>query len=155
MTNEDFLKEAISLAVENARIGGGPFGAVIVKDGRVIARGVNKVTALNDPTAHAEVMAIRKASEVLGDFNLAGCELYSSCEPCPMCLGAIYWARLDKVYFGAGKDDAAKYGFDDRTIEIQLKSNLEDRSISMKQMLQKEAIEAFVEWNNNVDKRSY
>ncbi len=155
MTNEDFLKEAISLAVENARIGGGPFGAVIVKDGRVIARGVNKVTILNDPTAHAEVMAIRKASEVLGDFNLAGCELYSSCEPCPMCLGAIYWARLDKVYFGAGKDDAAKYGFDDRAIEIQLKSNLEDRSISMKQMLQKEAIEAFVEWNNNVDKRSY
>ena len=105
-TKDDFMREAIALSIENVKNGGGPFGAVIVKDGEIIARGVNRVTASNDTTAHAEVSAIREAAGKLGRFNLSGCEIYTSCEPCPMCLGAIYWARLDKMYYANTKTDA-------------------------------------------------
>jgi guanine deaminase len=155
MGGESYMREAIKLAVENVKKGGGPFGAVIVKDGQIISRGINRVTELNDPTAHAEVMAIRGASAVLNDFNLTGCEIYSSCEPCPMCLGAIYWARLERVIFGAGKYDAANYGFDDQWIEEEIKADLKQRSLPMIQVLQNEAIHAFVEWENFVDKKKY
>ena len=116
MEHEDFMRQAIALAVENVKSGGGPFGAVIVKDGKVVATGVNRVTSDNDPTAHAEVNAIRKACMLLGTFDLSGCVLYTSCEPCPMCLGAIYWAHLDKIYYGANQRDAASANFDDSYI---------------------------------------
>src|SRR5204862_2744851 len=111
-----FMAEAIRLSIENVRNGGGPFAAVVVKDGEIIARGVNRVTATNDPTAHAEVVAIREACKALGTFQLTGCEIYTSCEPCPMCLAAIYWSRPAKVYFANTKDDAAAVGFDDSLI---------------------------------------
>src|SRR5258706_15243445 len=115
--HEDFMREAIRISVEQMRAGqGGPFGAVVVKDGRIIARGWNRVTTSHDPTAHAEVTAIREACRALGDFRLTECELYSSCEPCPMCLGAIYWARIQRLYFAAGRQDAAEAGFDDEFI---------------------------------------
>jgi len=114
--HEDFMLEAIRLSKENIDNGGGPFGAVIVKDGKIIAKGVNKVTVNNDPTAHAEVTAIREATKILNTFDLAGCEIYTSCEPCPMCLGAIYWAHLDKIYFGNTKIDAKNIGFNDTFI---------------------------------------
>ncbi|MCL1867715.1 MAG: nucleoside deaminase, partial [Paludibacter sp.] len=110
---DKFMREAIALSVENVQDNGGPFGAVIVKNGEIIARGVNRVTANNDPTAHAEVSAIRAAAAKLGTFDLSGCEIFTSCEPCPMCLGAIYWAHLDKIYYGNTKADAARIGFDD------------------------------------------
>ena len=121
--NEDFMREAIALSVENVKQGGGPFAAVIVKDGKVVAKAANRVTANNDPTAHAEVSAIREAARRLGTFDLSGCEIYTSCEPCPMCLGAIYWAHLDKMYYGNDKHDAKRIGFDDSFIydEIALK----------------------------------
>ena len=106
MKKDDFMREAIAISIENVKNGGGPFGAVIVKDNEIIARGANRVTASNDPTAHAEVSAIREAARKLGTFNLSGCEIYTSCEPCPMCLGAIYWSRLDKIYYANNKVDA-------------------------------------------------
>src|SRR4051812_15266292 len=119
--NESFMREAIRLSVENVEQGkGGPFGAVIVKDGKIIASGTNQVTATNDPTAHAEVVAIRKACEALKSFQLEGCEIYCSCEPCPMCLGAIYWARPDKIFFANSKEDAAAIHFDDQLIYEEL-----------------------------------
>ena len=116
MKKEDFMRKAIELSIENVKNGGGPFGAVIVKDGEIVATGVNRVTANHDPTAHAEVSAIRAACQKLGTFDLSGCEIYTSCEPCPMCLGAIYWAHLDKIYYGNNKTDAARIGFDDSFI---------------------------------------
>jgi tRNA(Arg) A34 adenosine deaminase TadA len=151
-----FMREAIKLSLDNMRAGnGGPFGAVIVKDGKIIARGFNKVTSTNDPTAHAEVVAIREACKVLGSFQLDGCEIYTSCEPCPMCLGAIYWARPDKMYYANTKVDAANIGFDDQFIYEEIELDLHKRKLPTEQMLQDEAIEAFKEWQSKTDKIEY
>jgi guanine deaminase len=151
-----FMREAIKLSLDNMRAGnGGPFGAVIVKDGKIIARGFNKVTSTNDPTAHAEVVAIREACKALGSFQLDGCEIYTSCEPCPMCLGAIYWARPDKMYYANTKVDAANIGFDDQFIYEEIELDLDKRKLPTEQLLQEEAIEAFKEWQSKTDKIEY
>lgn len=152
---EEFMLEAIGLSIKNIDHDGGPFGAVIVKDGKIIARGVNRVTSNNDPTAHAEVNAIREAAAHLGTFDLQGCEIYSSCEPCPMCLGAIYWARLDKLYFANTKLDAKNIDFDDSFIYEELDLPIEKRKIPTKQMLREKALEAFNKWKNKTDKIEY
>jgi tRNA(Arg) A34 adenosine deaminase TadA len=150
------MARAIALAVENARSGrGGPFGCVVVNDGEIISEGVNRVTATNDPTAHAEVVAIRQACQKLGRFELKGCDLYTSCEPCPMCLSAIYWARIEKVYFGGLASDAAKIGFDDSVIYDEIARPPLLRTIPMVQMMRKEALAAFRAWEENPDKTSY
>ena len=153
--SENFMKEAINLSIENVKNDGGPFGAVIVKDGKIIARGVNRVTQHNDPTAHAEVQAIRAATQELKTFDLSGCIIYTSCEPCPMCLGAIYWARLDKVYYGNNKTDAKNIGFDDSFIYDELDLPIEKRTIPFKQISKDEAIVAFKDWTNKTDKVEY
>ncbi len=150
-----YMRKAIALSVKNVKSGGGPFGAVIVKDGEVIATGANSVTKNNDPTAHAEVTAIRKAARKLGTFDLSGCEIYTSCEPCPMCLAAIYWARLDKIYFGNTKADAKEIGFDDSFIYDEIALKVEDRKISTSQMMREDALEAFKAWANKEDKIEY
>ena len=151
-----FMKEAVRLSIENVERGiGGPFGAVVVKNGKIIARGTNQVTASNDPTAHAEVIAIRKACEVLNSFQLGGCEIYCSCEPCPMCLGAIYWARPDKLFFANSKEDAAEIKFDDNFIYEELKRPLAERKLFTKQMLREEALVAFKKWAERSDKIEY
>ena len=156
MSAEIFMRRAIALSVEQARSGaGGPFGAVIVKDGRIIAEGANQVTASNDPTAHAEIVAIRNACAALHDFSLAGCEIYTSCEPCPMCLAAIYWARLDRIHFGNGRADAARIGFDDAFLYAEIPRAIEARSIPTAQLLAPEALAAFTEWEGNADKIRY
>lgn len=153
---EEYMREAIKLSIEKMKSGeGGPFGAVVVKDGVIIARGNNKVTSSNDPTAHAEVVAIREACKVLGTFQLDDCEIYTSCEPCPMCLGAIYWARPKKVYYGNTKVDAAKIGFDDQFIYDELDIDISSRKLPMEQFLQNEAIVAFEEWSRKQDKIEY
>ena len=145
MRKEDIMREAISLADDNVRNGGGPFGAVIVKDGKVVATGVNRVTANNDPTAHAEVSAIRNACKKLKTFDLSGCEIYSSCEPCPMCLGAIYWSRIKKIYYGNSKADAKDIGFDDSFIYDELALPYGQRHVAMERLLGDEAIATFNE----------
>lgn len=151
-----FMREAIQLSIDNViSNSGGPFGAVIVKDGKIIAKGVNQVTANNDPTAHAEVMAIRGACQKLGSFQLAGCEIYTSCEPCPMCLGAIYWARPDKVYFANTKADAAAIQFDDQFIYEELARTISERKLFTEQLLRDEALVAFEKWNQSIQKKSY
>ena len=155
MTNEELMRKAIELSIENVANGGGPFGAVIAKNGDIIATGVNRVTANNDPTAHAEVSAIRAAAQRLGTFDLSGCELYTSCEPCPMCLGAIYWAHLDHIYYGNNKDDAARIGFDDAFIYDELDLKREDRKLKSVTLLPDEAIKAFQDWENKSDKVEY
>ena len=149
------MAEAIALAIENVAQGGGPFGCVIVKDGKVVGRGVNRVTQTNDPTAHAEVVAIRNACQALGDFQLTGCELYTSCEPCPMCMAAVYWARPDKVYFGATKDDAAHAGFDDSMIYEEFALPYEKRRIPVSQTGRDEALKAFEAWAKSPNKVRY
>ncbi len=150
------MRRAIALSVENVRAGrGGPFGAVIVKDGRIIAEGTNLVTSANDPSAHAEIVAIRQACLLLGAFHLTGCEIYASCEPCPMCLGAIYWARLDRVFFGGTRNDAAQAGFSDDRIYHELTAPLGARSVPMQQILREEALRAFEEWNGKQDRIRY
>jgi tRNA(Arg) A34 adenosine deaminase TadA len=149
------MRKAIALSVENVKKGGGPFGAVIVKDGKIIASGVNRVTANSDPTAHAEVNAIRKASRKLKTFDLAGCEIYTSCEPCPMCLGAVYWAHLDKMYYGNSKADAKNIGFDDSFIYDELDLKPEERKIQTVQLIPEEAIVAFDAWAVAEDKVRY
>lgn len=154
-TKNDFMRKAIELSIENIHNGGGPFGAVIVKDGEIIATGVNRVTALCDPTAHAEVSAIRAAASKLGSFNLSGCEIYTSCEPCPMCLGAIYWAHLDKIYYGNNKTDAKNIGFDDSFIYDELELKPENRKLPSEILLHNEAIKAFEEWRDKEDKIEY
>ena len=155
MEHKDFMRKAIALAVENVENGGGPFGAVIVKDGEVVATGVNRVTANNDPTAHAEVSAIRAACSKLGTFDLSGCVLYTSCEPCPMCLGAIYWAHIDKIYYGANQHDAAAVDFDDSFIYDQLRLDYDQRSIHCEHFMRDEALKAFRKWNDKIDKVEY
>lgn len=151
----DFMREAIRLSVENIDDCGGPFGAVIVKDGKIVSRGVNRVTASNDPTAHAEINAIRAAAQVLGTFDLSGCKIYTSCEPCPMCLGAIYWARIDKIYYGNTKDDACKAGFDDSFIYDELAKQKSFRQLACEQVLREEALDAFSRWTEKEDKIEY
>ena len=152
---EEFMRRAIALSVDNVKNGGGPFGAVIVKDNEIIATGVNRVTASCDPTAHAEVSAIRNASAKLGTFNLSGCEIYTSCEPCPMCLSAIYWARIDKIWFANTKTDAKNIGFDDSFIYDEVSKPLEERKIPIKQFLRNEGLEAFKLWTEKTDKTEY
>lgn len=151
-----FMQEAVRLSIDNVESGkGGPFGAVVVKNGKIIARGTNQVTALHDPTAHAEVVAIRKACESLQSFQLEGCEIYCSCEPCPMCLGAIYWARPSKVFYGNTKEDAARIGFDDQFIYDELKRPLPERKLLTVQLMPEQALEAFRKWVQNPDKIVY
>ena len=155
-SENEFMHLAIRLATENVHSGvGGPFGAVMVRDGQVLATGVNRVTADNDPTAHAEVNAIREACKALGTFQLPGCVLYTSCEPCPMCLGAIYWVRLDTVYFGNTCDDAAQAGFDDSLIYEELKVQHSERKVPMHRLLPDAAIETFRLWVEHQAKVDY
>lgn len=155
-SGEEFMKQAIALAVENVTSGrGGPFGAVIVKDGAVIAKGANQVTATNDPTAHAEMTAIRKACKELGAFSLEGCDIYSSCEPCPMCLAAIYWARCKTIYYGCKAADAAKAGFDDAYLYEEMKKPLGERSLPAVNMFPEEAWQAFAAWMKSPMKVEY
>jgi guanine deaminase len=151
-----FMARAIQLAMENVHLGcGGPFGVVIVRSGQIIAEGVNQVTSRNDPTAHAEVVAIRQACAKLGVFELKDCELYSSCEPCPMCFGAIYWARLARVYYANTATDAAKIGFDDSFIYAELKLSPAERRIPAIQIMREEALAAFRAWAEKSDKIPY
>jgi len=151
-----FMREAIRLSIENVKSGnGGPFGAVIVKNGKIIATAVNEVTSTNDPTAHAEIVAIRKACKKIDSFQLVGCDIYCSCEPCPMCLGAIYWARPNAIYFGNSKEDAAVINFDDHYIYEELDLPLADRKLPTIQLLRDEAQSAFVQWQNSEHKIAY
>lgn len=150
-----YMMQAISLAKKSIEKGGGPFGAVIVKDGVAVAQGHNCVTLHNDPTAHAEVTTIREACRNLGTFDLSGCEIYTSCEPCPMCLAAIYWARIDKIYYGCTKTDAKNIGFDDSFIYDQIALSPDRRSIPAVQILHNEALKAFEQWEQKEDKIEY
>jgi guanine deaminase len=151
-----FMARAIQLSIDNVLSGqGGPFGAVIVKDGSIVAEGVNRVTAANDPTAHAEVVAIRAACAKFGAFTLRGCEIYASCEPCPMCLGAIYWAHIARIYFGSMAADASEFGFDDSFIYRQFALALGARSIPMAQMMRDQALAAFRAWQEKPNKTLY
>lgn len=150
-----FLREAICLATNNVRNGGGPFGAIVVKDGKIVGRGVNRVTSNHDPTAHAEVVAIRDACRNLKSFQLDGCVIYSSCEPCPMCLGAIYWARLEKVIFAATKETASEAGFDDGFIYREIALSPEDRQIPFLHYRDSEHSAPFEEWISNSAKTEY
>jgi len=155
MTDENYMRKAIELSIKNIDENGGPFGAVIVKDGDIIAQGVNRVTSNIDPTAHAEVNAIREASKKLGTFDLSGCVIYSSCEPCPMCLGAIYWAHLDKLYYANTKQNAKDIGFDDSFIYEEIDLPKEKRKIPTIQILNQEALAAFEKWRTKDDKIEY
>lgn len=155
MTKEELMRKAIELSVENVQNGGGPFGAVIAKDGQIVATGVNRVTSNCDPTAHAEVSAIRAACEKLKTFDLSGYEIYTSCEPCPMCLGAIYWARLDKIYYANNRKDAAKIGFDDDFIYQEIPLAPSERHKKMELLLPEEAIRAFRMWEESSEKTEY
>lgn len=151
-----FMLEAIGLAQSNVENNnGGPFGAVVVKNGKIVGKGNNQVTSSNDPTAHAEVVAIREASKKLGTFNLEGCEIFASCEPCPMCLGAIYWARINKLYYAGNQDDAAKANFDDSFIYKEISLPKEKRNIPSEQMMQDKAQEVFEHWIANEKKVPY
>ena len=154
--NPEFLRRAIQLATENVLKGaGGPFGAVVVREGRIVGEGANTVTASHDPTAHAEVNAIRAAAKELGTFSLAGCELYTSCEPCPMCLAAAYWARLDAIYYGASAADAARAGFDDAFFYDELRKNSSQRTLPATQLLAGEAWASFAAWIASPNKIKY
>lgn len=155
MTKEEFMLEAIRLSVENVKNGGGPFGAVIVKDGEILSRGANRVVPDCDPTAHAEIMAIREACRKLGTYDLAGCEIYSSCEPCPMCLSAIYWARLGKLYFANTKEDAAAINFADDFIYKELALPIRERKLETTTLMRSEALKAFEDWRCKEDKVEY
>ena len=154
--NPKFMRAAVRLSIDMMRCGkGGPFGAVIVKGNTIVGRGCNEVTSSNDPTAHAEIMAIRDACRQLKTFDLEGCELYTSCEPCPMCLSAIYWARIPKIFYGNTRNDAAKIAFDDDFIYREVALPIRKRSLKMKQLLHNEALKAFKEWEEKTDKISY
>src|SRR5246127_3001711 len=151
----EFMRRAIALALENVRSGGGPFAAIVVRGDRVIAEGANRVTASNDPTAHAEIVAIREACRALNHFQLDGCDLYTTCEPCPMCLGAIYWARPARVFFAGTAADAAAAGFDDAFIYEELKRPYESRRIGMSQLLREESLPIFSAWKAQHNKIEY
>ena len=150
-----FMMKAIELSIKSAKSKGGPFGSVIVKDNKIIAEGSNKVTMNNDPTAHGEIVAIRDACQKLDTFNLSGCDLYSSCEPCPMCLSAIYWSRIENVFYANTRIDAKDIDFDDSFIYSEINKDLENRKIKMQQMHRDEALEAFKIWKNKEDKIKY
>lgn len=150
-----FMIEAVRLSEESVVSGGGPFGAIIVKEGKIIGRGVNRVTVWNDPTAHAEIVAIREACKYLNSFQLGECVLYTSCEPCPMCIGAIYWARPKIVYFANTQNDAAKIGFDDSFIYEEISKKHSDRLIIFRQIMRDEALDAFKLWSEKSDKIKY
>ena len=149
------MKRAIELSIESVNEGGGPFGCVIIRDKKIISEGSNKVTLTNDPTAHGEIVAIREACKSINNFSLNGCELYSTCEPCPMCLSAIYWARIDKIYYANTRKDAQKIGFDDSLIYSEFQKNIDKRKIPMIQMLRNEALKAFDLWDKKIDKVKY
>ncbi len=150
------MQRAIALATENVRTGrGGPFGCVVVKDGEIVAEGMNLVTSTNDPTAHGEVVAIRRACEKLGTFSLEGCEVYTSCEPCPMCLAALYWSRCSAIYYGNTAADAAAVGFDDSFLYDEVKKPLDQRAIPIRQLLHHEALESFRAWTASEKKIDY
>ncbi len=155
MDDKQLLRRAIALSVENVAAGGGPFGAVVARGGEIVAEGVNRVTTLHDPTAHAEVQAIRAAAARLGTFDLSGCTIYSSCEPCPMCLSAIYWARLDRLVYAGTKDDAARAGFDDAFIYRELALPPSERHLRSSEELNDEAFAAFEAWRKKSDKVEY
>lgn len=155
MEKTELMKRAITLAEESVKKGGGPFGAVIVKDGEIVAEAANRVTLDNDPTAHAEVGAIRLATRKMGTFDLSGLDIYTSCEPCPMCLGAIYWARLSHIYYGGTREDAAQAGFDDDFIYRELELKPADRHKPIEMMMRTEAIKAFKLWMEKADRTRY
>ena len=150
-----FMLKAIELSIKSAETIGGPFGCVIVKENKIISEGSNKVTSTNDPTAHGEIVAIREACLKLNTFNLTGCELYSTCEPCPMCLSAIYWSHIDKIFYANTRDDAKNIDFDDSFIYSEINKKIEDRKIQMIQMHRDEALQAFKIWDEKVDKIKY
>ena len=150
-----FMQRAIELSIESINSGGGPFGSVIVKDEKIISEGMNRVTVDNDPTSHGEIVAIRNACKKLNTFNLSNCSLYSSCEPCPMCMSAIYWSRIGKVYYANTRDDAKKINFDDSLIYSEIPKKNEDKKIPIKQMMRDEALKAFNLWDKKTDKIEY
>lgn len=150
-----FMERAIQLAIESVKNNGGPFGAVVVKDGKIVGEGSNSVTINNDPTAHGEVMAIRNACKNLSTFDLSGCEVYTSCEPCPMCLSSMYWARIDRYYYGCTQDDAKNIGFDDSYIYKQIDLTPESRDLKSIQTLRDKALLAFKSWEEKEDKTEY
>ena len=154
MSNK-FMKRAIELSIKSVNSGTGPFGAVIVKDNQIISEGFNTVTLNNDPTSHAEIVAIRIACKGLGNFSLENCDLYTTCEPCPMCLSAIYWARIKKIYYANTRSDAKKIDFSDAMIYEELNKNIKDRKIPMNQMMRDEALKAFDMWDKKKDKVKY
>ena len=154
MSNK-FMARAIELSIKSVNIGTGPFGAVIVNDDKIISEGFNAVTSDNDPTSHAEILAIRIACKKLNNFSLKGCDLYTTCEPCPMCLSAIYWARVDNIYYANTRSDAQKIDFDDAFIYEELKKNIKERKIPMHQMMRDEALKAFELWDKKTDKIKY
>ena len=153
--NSKFILRAIELSKKSIKHQGGPFGCVIVKKGKIISEGFNKVTSTNDPTAHGEIVAIRDACKKLNTFNLEGCDLYSSCEPCPMCLSAIYWSHIDKIYYANTREDAKNIDFDDSFIYLEIPKKIDDRKIKMTQMLRDDALKAFEIWDKKVDKIKY
>ena len=150
-----FMLRAIELSIKSANGIGGPFGCVVVKDNMIVAEGSNKVTFSNDPTAHAEIVAIRDACKKLNTFKLSGCEIYTSCEPCPMCLSAMYWSHIDRIYYANTREDAKKINFDDSMIYSEFSKKIEDRKIPIKQMLREEALKAFDIWDKKTDKIEY
>ena len=154
-TNEEFMRMAIRMSVENIEHGGGPFAALIVKNGEIVSTGINSVAEENDPTAHAEINAIRSATQKLQRFKLTDCVLFTTCEPCPMCLGAVYWAGIPTIYYGNSREDAGKYGFDDSHIYQQIDMALDKRQVRFTRILGKEAIEAFNYWDQKSDKIQY
>ena len=155
MNSDFFMQKAIELSIKNIHNNGGPFGCVIVKNNKIISEGVNGVTQNNDPTAHAEIDAIRNACKKLNTFDLSGCELYTSCEPCPMCLSAIYWSHIDLVYYGNSRENAAEIQFDDKFIYDEMKKDINERKIPLKQILKDEAIKAFDLWAETENKTKY
>jgi len=150
-----FMSRAIELSIESVKSGGGPFGSVIIKNNEIISEGMNRVTKNNDPTAHGEIVAIRNACKNLNDFSLKGCELYTSCEPCPMCLSAIYWSRIDKIYYANTRDDAKKIDFDDSLIYSELTKKIKERKIPTTQLMRDEALQGFKLWKNTENKVKY
>ena len=150
-----FMSRAIELSIESVKSGGGPFGSVIIKNNEIISEGMNRVTKNNDPTAHGEIVAIRNACKNLNDFSLKGCELYTSCEPCSMCLSAIYWSRIDKIYYANTRDDAKKIDFDDSLIYSELAKKIKERKIPTTQLMRNEALQGFKLWKNTENKVKY
>lgn len=155
MTQKELMRRAVELSEQSVRSGGGPFGAVIARDGQIVAEGSNSVTLDHDPTAHAEVSTIRRACRKLGTFDLSGCEIYTSCEPCPMCLGAIYWAHLDRIYYACDRKDAAQAGFDDDFIYEEIGLKNEQRQKPIQPLLREEGLRAFRMWEQKADKTEY